>query len=108
MICLLGSVAESAERLRVGVIHYKPMTHLSIEQRASGIMVDRVEADLPQPEDRPRQAPVLYFNPKTEAFWYEYVPRPPTQEELLADVIALLSTMSAKLDEVVSRLAARG
>jgi hypothetical protein len=106
MICLLDSVRESDDRVRVNIIHYKP-ERLTAAQRGSGIMVDKVEADLPQPEDRARETPVLYFNPNTQAFWYEYMPRPATQEELLVETIEKLNAVATKLDDLVGKLGSR-
>jgi hypothetical protein len=92
MLCLLNSVQESATRLRVGVIHYKP-ERLTQAQRDAGIIVDATEADLPQPEERRGEAPVLYYDPTTGAFWYEYVSRPLTQEEQIAGLRAELAAL---------------
>jgi len=105
MICLLNSVTESKNRVRVGVIHYKP-ERLSAGVRNAGIMVDKTEADLPRPEQRRGMTGVLYFNPATKAFWYEYVPRPLTQEELLEDLLSRLDETNARLDNLIARLEA--
>jgi hypothetical protein len=102
MICLLQNVVESKDRLRVGLIHYKP-ERLDKAARASGIMLDMTEADMPQPEERKGKTPVLYCNPTTKELWYEYVPRPLTQEELLADVVARLDTVVALLEAQAAR-----
>jgi len=103
MICLLNNVIESPECVRVGVIHYKP-ERLTEEQRRSGIMLDLTEVDMPKPEERPRKAPVLYCNPKTKALWYEYIDRPPTQEELMSDLLGKIDTLINKQDAIISRL----
>jgi len=99
MICLLQNVAEAKDRMRVGLVYYKP-ERLSAEAKTGGITLDMTEADMPQPEERKGETPVLYCNPMTKTLWYEYVSRPLTQEELLADVIA-------RLDEVVTLLKAQ-
>ena len=102
MICLLQNVSESKDRLRVGLIHFKP-ERLSVDQRSSGIMLDMAEADMPQAEERKGETPVLYCNPTTKVLWYEYVPRPLTQEEVLADVVARLDTVVALLEAQAAR-----
>jgi len=100
MLCLFNCVVESKDRVRVGGIHYKPMTHLTEEQRDRGIMVDATEEDVPQPEMLKGKQAILYFNPSTKQFWHEYVERPLTQEELLADVVE-------RLDAVITLLESR-
>ena len=102
MICLLNCLHEAEDRVRVGAIHYKP-ERLTVEARASGMMVETTEADLPQPKPPKRTVPVLYFNPKTRDFWYEYANRPATQEELLADVVARLDTVISLLGAQATR-----
>jgi hypothetical protein len=94
MICLLQNEVISDERVRIGVIHYKPHK-LTEEQRAQGILLDITEKDLPRPEYRAGFGGELYLNPKTGALWYEYVARPKTQEELLLDICS-------KLDELIT------
>ncbi len=74
---------ETESRARVSFVHYVP-SQLPETVLATGILVE----DIPEPEVIERKAPVLYFNPQTSELWYEYIDRPLTQEEQLADLAA--------------------
>ena len=103
-ICLLNTIKETDERVRVGVIHYKPK-RLNTEQRSAGIMLNGLtEADIPEPEIQRGKNPVLYANPKTQEMWYEYVDRPFTQEEIMEELTAKIDALITKQDELVTLL----
>lgn len=106
-LCLLGTIAESAGRVRVaGAVHYKP-EKLSAKQRNAGVMLGGLtEKDVPQPEIIKGKNPVLYANPKTGKLWFEYEDRPLTQEELMAELIEKLDVLITKQDTLISLLQA--
>ena len=47
-----------------------------------GALVD----DIPEPEQIEGKMPVLYYNPQTNSVYYEYVERPLTEEERIAQL----------------------
>jgi len=100
MICLLNCLHETEDRARVGIIHYKP-ERLAKAQRQAGITLDITEQDIPRPKRRRGESAMLYFNPQTREFWYEYAARSLTQEELLESIVE-------RLDAVIERLDKRG
>lgn len=65
-------------RAKVFLVYY---TEPPAELKNTGnyIKVDNFQ----DPEPQPGKNAVLYCNPQTKAYWYEYVDRPPTMEEEL-------------------------
>lgn len=87
MIAYFGTL-ETDTRFRVGKIHFKP-EQLTEEQLVGAIMVETHT----EPEVMPRKVSVLYVNPQTLETWYEYIDRPPTQEELMQDFVVEMEKM---------------
>jgi hypothetical protein len=84
---------ESDTRAMVLNIHYKPKT-LSSDKLSGAILV---ESKL-EPVEQAKKLAVLYVNPQTLKQWYEYVDRPATTEEKLADMsteLAVLKILAA-------------
>lgn len=107
-ICLLDSIVESAERVRVGILHYKP-ERLPKERRDAGITLEGLTAaDIPQPDARRGAAPVLYADPIIGRLWWEYVERPLTHEEVMADILAAMEKLTAKVDTLTAKMDALG
>ena len=83
--------AVSSEKDRVTVIHYKP-ERLPEEQKKAIILIE--DEALPEAGDLKKgKKAVLYVNPKTKELWYEYEDRPLTQEELLSEISAKLTSL---------------
>lgn len=78
---LLFIEKETETKAKVTTIHYKPEL-LSGEQRAKGIEVDNI----PDAEEQQGKSAVLYYNPKTNELFHEYVDRPLTEEERLTRI----------------------
>lgn len=92
MIALFPAMCEaSTERVKIDSIHYKT-ERLSKEQLAAAILVE----SLPEPENRRGMRAVLYANPQTKEVWYEYVERPPTDNEILQEI-------NEKLDKLLQK-----
>lgn len=103
MIYLLQNIQESPDRLRVGVIHFKPEL-LTKAAKVGGIELALDEASLPKPTEQEGKTSVLYVNPKTKALWYEYVDRPLTQDELMAKLLARMDTLITQQEELIRLL----
>lgn len=68
---------ETDTRAKVTLIHYQPDL-LDEERRAEGIEVENI----PEKENLKGKTALPYINPETAEFWYEYIDRPLTSEEV--------------------------
>ena len=84
----VGNFVQDEKGLRVGFIHHMPfdlrngMGKSEQELLQIGALVD----DIPEPEQIEGKVPVLYYNPQSNSVYYEYVERPLTEEERLAQL----------------------
>ena len=74
--------------LKVGFVHHMPFH----EQHGMGkseqelLQIGALVDDIPEPEQIEGKVPVLYYNPQSNSVYYEYVERPLTEEERLAQL----------------------
>ena len=78
---------------RVTFIHMMPEV-MSDEDKIGGIIVN---SEIPQPSIPEGKDAVLYFNPTTLEFYYQYVDRPLAPEEIITKNIADLQAQNAQM-----------
>jgi hypothetical protein len=82
-VFITNSLDNVPEKSEVYLVHYEPNL-LPEEMQNQGIDVEQTL--IPQPENRSRKFAKLYINIVTKEMWYEYVDRPPTSEEQIAEL----------------------
>ena len=88
----VGEFIQDEKGLRVGFVHNKPFDKVhglgktEEELRQIGALVD----EIPEPEQIEGKIAVMYYNPQTNSFYYEYIDRPLTPEEEIQQRIELM------------------
>ncbi|WP_035296233.1 hypothetical protein [Brevibacillus thermoruber] len=96
MAILITHDGSSATKARVEVIHYQPQ-YLPPEVIEKGIIVDEV----PDPNPPANKVGILFINPQTQEMWYEYVDRPLTPEERIAQLEEQLRITQEAVDALL-------
>lgn len=90
----------------VGYIHFRPFDSVyglgkSKEQlEQEGMLVDSI----PEPEQIEGKQAILYCNPQTKEFWYEYVDIPKSPEEMQQEQIEAIKQAIAELSTMIIML----
>lgn len=85
---------ETETKAKVELIHYEP-DQLSDKEKAEGFLVNNVPDPIPQG----KKVAILYFNPQSKDFWYEYVDAQLPEEDRIAKLeIATEENKKANLD----------
>ncbi|GEC88581.1 MULTISPECIES: hypothetical protein [Brevibacillus] len=88
-------------KAKVLTIHYLPeeigINNAADAENAGGVLVPTV----PTPDNIAGKEAVLYFNPTTKEFSYEYVDKPLTQDEKIAQLEQQLKITQDALDALL-------
>lgn len=107
MAKLLQGVYLAPNDYKVFGVHHEP-ENLSEEYLDRGILIDI--AEIVEPNIITGKMPELHFNPATNAFWYQYIDIPMTQEDRLTQLEQLVADLASlqlgvqSMDERVLRL----